>query len=155
VEKGPVRLHPNEILTKRDEHGQEQNAIGSKVVNIEPTLDVVDEDHNHFCQRLPSPNLGFLGLNHLPHRSHQALHHYQEQYGRPCQRKLDRLVDASCSTPQVLSLIPSGVNFRLEGKKNPLVCPTLKYRFVAVPSHGDMMPLYIGGAGVQEFSRSA
>jgi len=89
VEKGLVRLHPNEILTKRDEHRQEQNAIG-KVVNIEPALEVVDEDHNHLCQRLPYPNLcpyfGFLGLNHLPHRSHQALHHYQEQYGRPWKR---------------------------------------------------------------------
>jgi hypothetical protein len=83
------------------------------VVNIEPALDGVDEDHNHFCQLLPSPNLGFLGLNHLPHRSHRALHHYQEQYGRPCQWKLDRLVDASCGTPEVLSLIPLRGEFQV------------------------------------------
>jgi hypothetical protein len=52
-------------------------------------------------------------------------------------------------------LIPSGANFRPEGKKNPLVCLTPKYRFVVIPSHGDMVLLYMGGAGVRGFSQSA
>jgi hypothetical protein len=35
-----------------------------------------------------------------------------------------------------------------------LVCPTPKYRFVAVPSHRDAVPLYMGEAGVQGFFAS-
>jgi hypothetical protein len=46
----------------------------------------------------------------------------------------------------------TGTNFRFEGKKNPLVCPTSMYRFVAVPSHRDAGA---GGAEVQGFSRAA
>jgi hypothetical protein len=39
-------------------------------------------------------------------------------------------------------------------KKNHLVCPTLKYRYVTVSSHRDTVPLNMGQSKIRGFSRS-
>ena len=47
----------------------------------------------------------------------------EKSKGGQGQRKLDRLVDASCGIPQFPSSIPLGANFRPEGKKIPSSIP--------------------------------
>jgi hypothetical protein len=46
---------------------------------------------------------------------------------------------------------PRGRISGLLGKKNSLICLTPKYRSVVVPSHGDAVPLYIGGPRFGDF----
>jgi hypothetical protein len=79
---------------------------------------------------------------------------------KTCQRTLAQVVERSRGTPGGLSSIPrlsallaiwgEFQGFRV--KKNPLAGPTPKYRPVAVPSHGDAVPLYMDEAGVRGFS---